>query len=433
MPLKTDTSLKYTFDLQALEYYFEICKSLPNELLTHMNKGRLFSIMKNANKNMEDLKKCIASTMKSQRHWGEDVPITWTKLESALKRLKEDKKIYLFSDLLRDVKNSNDFNINDEEKLNNALEFFHETGVILFSSETENIILDVQWFVDAFKCIILDKEHKDSKDEKNLPEFQELYENGLLSKSLLNQLWEKGNFNQHKKSLIYHMKQLDMLAELSTEEWYVPCMNKHAYSHEILKNCNVSSRLCFLFQFLPFIVYHRLVVACINKLDMELWEREGRKCVFHTVTILLYKDSKHRMLIGICDNKGRLNTEYPYSIEIQANVTYPHEVDTQLTSDLRIRICKILYNLTRAFSSGESSFSVGYRCQLEPFGGNLEGQIVKEEKLSGLEFVCSKCTTNHVANVESIRRFWEVIIVKCLPVVPCLYITLQMYLEYMNC
>ena len=282
--------MKYTFDLQALEYYLEICKSLPNELLTHIKRERLFSIMKNSNKNMEDLKICIASTMKSQRHWGESVPITWTKLESALKRLKEYTKIYLFSDLLRDVKNSNlfsdllrdvknsnDLNIKVEEKLNNALKFFHETGVILFSSETENIILDVQWFVDAFKCIILDKEHMDLKDEKNLPEFQELYENGLLSKSLLSQLWEKSNFNQHKKSLIYHMKQLDMLAELSTEEWYVPCMNKHAYSHEILKNCNVSSRLCFLFQFLPFIVYHRLVVACINKLDMELYMGERRE------------------------------------------------------------------------------------------------------------------------------------------------------------
>ncbi|XP_078326477.1 uncharacterized protein LOC111124123 isoform X3 [Crassostrea virginica] len=388
---------------KAQEFYYEICKCLPKELRTHVDKSRVFSIMKHSNKNIEDIKKCVASTVKSQSHWGEDVPISWTKLASVLKKLQKDNKIYLYLDLLRFVQNSIELAMENEEELVNALTFFHETGEILFQSETGNIILDLQWFVDAFKCIILDETHVDMK----YPEFEELNENGFLSKKILDELWNNDNFYHHKKVLVNHMKKLDMLAELSEEMWYVPCMNKQTYYWTILENCNVSSRLCFLFEFLPFVIYHRLVVACINKLEMKPWISEGRKCIFHTVAILSCKDPYHRVLIGICDNNEPTHKESPYSIEIQINVTEPREIDTKLTSEVQGRICEILSNLTQAFTSRESSFSVGYRCRLKPFGANPDGQIIKEAELSESEFDCSKCRKVHLVDVRSIRKFWE--------------------------
>lgn len=67
---------KHNFDLQAIEHYNKICRCLPKELRTHVDKSRVFSIMKNSPKNIQDLKKCIASTVRSQSYWGEDVPIS---------------------------------------------------------------------------------------------------------------------------------------------------------------------------------------------------------------------------------------------------------------------------------------------------------------------------------------------------------------------
>lgn len=393
-----------------MKYFLEICKSLPKELLAHVDKSRLFPVQKNSNENMEDLKKCIASTMKSQSHWGESVPISWTKLESVLKRLREYSKIYLFSNLLRDVQNADDIGIKTDEELITALTFFHETGVILFRSQITYVILDVQWFVDAFKCIILDEEHIDIKNKNNLTEFEELNEHGLLSSILLTKLWENDNFFQHKESLIYHMKQLDMLAEISEEMWYVPCMNKQQYSREILENCNVSTTLCFLFEFLPFVIHHRLVVACINDLKMKPWKIAERMCIFHTVTILCCKDQIHRVLIGICNNKEHAHREYPYSIEIQINVTKPRKIDTRITSKLKESIGHILINLTQAFPFYKRPFPVGYRCQIKPFRGNPEGHIIKEEDMSKPDFECSNCKPVHIVDVNSILYFWQVII-----------------------
>ena len=154
-----------------------------------MDKSRVFSVEKNSDKNMEDLKTCIVSTMKLENHWGETIPISWAKLDSMLKTLRRSRNIYLFSNLFRDVQNANYVGIHDEEELRTALTFFHETGVILFrSAKKDIIILNIQWFVDAFKCIIVDETHIDIKDKSDFLDFDELNNHGLLSHTLLTKL-----------------------------------------------------------------------------------------------------------------------------------------------------------------------------------------------------------------------------------------------------
>ena len=379
-----------------------------------MDKSRVFSVEKNSEKNMEDLKTSIVSTMKSENHWGETIPISWSKLDSMLKTLQTFHNIYLFSDLFRDVQKGNDVGINDEEELRTALTFFYEAGMILFRSAKKEdiIILNVQWFVDAFKCIIVDETHIDIKDTSDFLDFGELNDHGLLSHTLLTKLWRTGDFyEKHEKSLIYYMKEFDMLAELSGDMWYVPCMNKQKYSCGILENCNVSSTLCFLFEFLPFVIYHRLVVSCINKLEMKPWKIAERMSIFHTATILLYKDLTHRVLIGICENKKRTQRSYPYSIEIQTNVTKPREIDNQMTLELKASIRQILVELTQIFPFYDKTkpFSVGYRCQIKPFSGNSDDHIIKEDDMSALKLDCAKCKPVHVVDKKSILYFWEVI------------------------
>ena len=371
-----------------------------------MDKSRVFSFEKLSNKNVEDFKKCLVSTVNLQSHWGEKVPISWTKLESVLRKLKEISKVFPFSALLINILKTNDLRINNEEDLLNALMFFNDTGVILFRAEIKDIIiLDVQWLVDAFKRIIFDEEHIEAiEDMSDFAEFQELNEHGLLSSKVLNVLWRKSNFYTHRDILLDHMKQLDMVAELSEEMWYVPCMNKQKFDSTILDNCNVSSRLCFLFEFLPFVIYHRLVVACINKMKMKHWLNTKSKCFFHKETILNYNDDTHRVLIAICDNKESLHRDFPYSIEIQINVTKPREIDIRITSIIKELICQNLTVLTQGISSSQ----IGYRCRLEPFGKDIESHIIKDEEMLASEYDCPKCNQSHIVDVHSIRRFWEV-------------------------
>nr|XP_022291998.1 uncharacterized protein LOC111103214 isoform X2 [Crassostrea virginica] len=395
---------------KAHEHYLKICEWLPEELRSHLDRSRVFSVEKMSDKNMEELKACIASTMKSENHWGETVPVSWINLEKwILKTEAQSRNIYFFSNLLRDVRNANDVGIDNEEDLRTALTFLHETGFILCSSaKRSSIILNVQWFVDAFKCIIMDETHNNIKDQNNFKDFDELHNHGILSKKLLIELWRTSNFYEHKRSLIYHMKELDMLAELSEEMWYVPCMNKQQYSCGILENCNVSSTLCFLFKILPFVIYHRLVVSCITNLGMKPWKSAKRMNIFHTVTILCCKDKKHRVLIGICENR-EMKCDYTYSIEIQTNVTKPRQIDNRKTLKLKTRIYQILTELTRVFPlyKNKTPFRVGYRCRIKPFSRTSDDNIIKEEDMSASQIDCSECKPVHVVDVTSILCFWK--------------------------
>lgn len=63
----------------------------------------------------------------------------------------------------------------------------------------------------------MDERHNKEKNEYNFKQFEGLNSCGLLSSKLLDALWRKSDFFQHKKSLLYHMKHLDMIAELSPE------------------------------------------------------------------------------------------------------------------------------------------------------------------------------------------------------------------------
>lgn len=329
---------------------------------------------------MEELKMCIAETLKSQDHWGKNVPVAWNRLESVLHKLRERFKIFNFANLLEHIQKAEIIQINTERELITALKFFNDTGVILFKDEIKDIIiLNVQWFVDAFKCIIMDEKHATLKDKNNLAHFDDLNDYGLLFNSLLEDLWKDEGFLEHKVSLVKHMKHLDMLAELDRNTWYVPCMNKQKYTPEILQTSNVSSTLCFLFDFLPIVIFHRLVVACINKENMKLWERNEKECIYHTVAVLNYEKT-HRVLIGISENKKGRRLQYAYTIEIQVVTTKSRQLNKLLCTKIKEIVCQILTELLTSPSSQspscEKSYKVGYRCTIKPYRYKSEGSIV---------------------------------------------------------
>lgn len=201
---------------------------------------------KTSDKNLKNLKKCIASTLKLQDHWGKGIPKTWTKVESVLKMKRRSFKMCSISSILEDLKRIDDQLINNDDELVTVLMYFHDTGVILFQEDLEEIILDVQWFADAFKSIGVNDKH-------SLEQFKELNGSGLLSSQLLNDLWSNSDltFHENRDKLVKHMVKLAMIAELNSTLWYVPCMNKQQYTKSILENCTVSSTLCFVFEFLP--------------------------------------------------------------------------------------------------------------------------------------------------------------------------------------
>ncbi|XP_052689434.1 uncharacterized protein LOC128167645 isoform X4 [Crassostrea angulata] len=387
------------------EYLEELCHTLPQTLVKHLDKKRAFLVKKTSDKNLKDLKKCIASTLKLQDHWGKSIPKIWTKIESVLNMKRRSLKICSISSILEDLKRIDDKLINNDDDLVTVLVYFHDTGVILFRKDFDEIILDVQWFADAFKSIVV-------KDKHSLAQFKELNGYGLLSSQLLNDLWCNSDltFHENRDKLVKHMVKLDMIAELNSTLWYVPCMNKQQYTKSILENCTVSSTLCFVFEFLPIDIFHCLVATCINKHNMTLWQREEKYCVYNNVTLLKCENTTLTVLISIRCGKKNTDEEYPHSIEIQAINMNDRvgTIDNSLCSGIKQIICEVLSDLTQTFQTEKEPFHLGYRCVRTPYGDLREGHIILEKDIStdcGVK--CSKCEQNPEIEVDSLIGHWK--------------------------
>lgn len=206
------------------------------------------------------------------------------------------------------------------------------------------------------------------------------------------------------------MVNLDMIAELNPTLWYVPCMNKQRYTKSILENCTVSSTLCFVFEFLPIGIFHRLVATCINKHNITLWQSGVKYCVYNNVTVLKCKNTTLMMLIGIRGGKENADEEYPYSIEIQAIKTKDHEetIDSSLCSGIKLIICEVLSSLTQTFQTDKEPFHLGFRCVRTPYDDLPEGHIILEKDISTDGLVeCSKCEPKHNIEMDSIIGHWK--------------------------
>lgn len=81
---------------------------------------------------MKYLKRCIISTLKSQDHWGKNIPKAWTKIESVLNMKRSYIKMCNISSILEDLKMIDDQRLNTDKELVTVLMYFNNTGVILF-------------------------------------------------------------------------------------------------------------------------------------------------------------------------------------------------------------------------------------------------------------------------------------------------------------
>lgn len=304
--------------------------------------------------------------------------------------------------------------IKREEDMTTALKLFNDIGVILFTTSSESIILDVQWFVDAFKYIITDESHAKRDIVKYFDDWETFNKNGILPKKLVTEIWNldicrEFKYMEYTNDLICHMINLGMIAEMEKDEkYYVPCMNKQKYDIRVLNNCICSSTLCFMFQYLPLVIFHRLVATCMSKEGWRIWEgndqtetAKTRDCLFHTAAILQDEDEL-KILIGISENKADKNSTYPYSIEIQGFVFKDQKIRAQITRRKREKIIEHLNDLTSCFGANyDLTYRIGYRCLIAPFSDTPTSHIILETATE-----CAPC--RKPVDINQLRSFWMV-------------------------
>ncbi|XP_062604800.1 uncharacterized protein LOC134266593 [Saccostrea cucullata] len=308
-------------------------------------------------------------------------------------RENKEKKMEILSrkELLR----KKEFKSLDELEVDDMLRYFKEIGLSIYFAEKglrENIIIDVQWFVDAFKNIITDPTHAEPFCER-VKEWEIFMNTGRISDLALVKVWgKKSSYIAQKDIIIPYMEKLGILAIVRTErnareenmipDYYIPSINKTEFRKEcrITEDVNKTPVLVFCFKtFIPHFFFFRLVALCFS-----MWEplRDDLVCK----NVAFYKDKGGDRNIAIAVNKT--------SIQLQV---YTPDKTIQLTNDktkeIRATIEKMMNSITSTFHQ-QVLYEVGYPCRDIDITEEDEDCFLSEEEVAELTTNKRICPNN---------------------------------------
>lgn len=390
--------------LQAVESFFaEFFDLFPlnkyRELYQHLHKDRKYAIgfpeKGGKMKDLKDLKKCIAEFVNSDYNPKESVLPVWAIFEQYLLKIKEREKrkiitrgkLLAFNETLPKEKR-----INDDE-ITKLLKFLNKAGTVLYFEEQrlkETIILDFQWFLDAFKNIIIyDVDLSIPSDKKR----EYFLSSGQLEEKELTAIWKKcpngKEYLKNKTDIIHYMEKLGLLAICHSERpkrkatpWYfVPSMRKGKFDKTSLEMYTGSTILCFEFKKkqLPKHVFYGVVFQCFNIKEWSILklEPEEELCLYENMAGFLFCDIV--VLICVCRNQ----------IQVQAY----HKKNERIMLSLNTKIQKEVSRIIKGFEKYPSS--VGYKCDKGVFNDENDLSFFSIESLFASPVTCKKCQPWH--------------------------------------
>ncbi|XP_061190973.1 uncharacterized protein LOC133199113 [Saccostrea echinata] len=379
---------------------WKILEMREKTLHKHLDVKRQFAIGFHDNESIKKIKLSILDVVRKLDHWGEELPQSWAMFEKFFQEKKNVKilnkaELQRFNDALPEG-----IKLQTVEDINVMLQFFHDSREILhFDQEFLNvvIILDVQWFADAFKNVITDENHAKEDLFHLASEWDKFNEAGELQDTLLSAIWRMNNngYIDHKDDIMLYMEKLGLLAKLSDKKWYVPCMNKIPFRMEYFSSYTASSIICYSFDLLPAGLFHRLIATCIQ-IPWEIFSDGDQKCIYQTAAVFMYQDMHHNILLGMTQTE----------IQLQVFVV-EGEVDVSICHQIRENIEGMLHKLSNTFEEN-SKFHVAFKCKPTGFCDSKESTVISECKFIRDTFLCPSCPANkkHPVNTNNITKYW---------------------------
>lgn len=311
-------------------------------------------------------------------HDPEKIKPVWAMFEHILE--KEKIKKVLSRETVSNIneKISKEFRMTDRD-ITDMLLFLHRVGTLLYFDENQlkkTIILDIQWFAQAFKCIVaydVDVRKNDYKRELFL-------HTGEIDDDELNRIWREKDrvYLSYKTEILTYMEQLGLLAEYKTGKksfYYIPSMNKRRFKDDE-ETMTKSSILCFQFDQngqLPVYLFYSIVIKCFKIPEWSIVQAKGENCIFDKVACFSYR----HLIVVMCLCK--------FQIQVQLRVPAGREIGQELREKVqnlveeKIKECK------------KYVFQIGYKCENGIFNKEDEDSFVALEKFSVAEPVCNDC------------------------------------------
>lgn len=358
-----------------------------SDLRRHLNEDRMYTIgfpdSGSELEGLKDLKKCIANIVKCPRYSKENIRPVWALFEQILNKMKETEKVIPRKRLsdYSDQLSAKEFRI-DESEISKMLVFFHRVGVLLYFDKDclkENIILDIQWLLDAFKCIIQYPLQPEVNDMKR----RHFKRTGELDNVELERIWhiQGKDFLKHKTTIIAYMEQLGLLMPLKelhsidSTVYYFPSMNSKRFD-KTGENNSKSSILCFKFDDemqLPINVFHGIVLKC-SKLNNWSILTEGAKnniCLYQNAACFSFQ--KHVVVLCNCN----------FEIRVQVWAS-PNIYDGRLRKEIKHSFEDILHN-------DDLSYEIGYKCRKDVLNVEEDVSFISQSTFPVSNHLCETC------------------------------------------
>ena len=339
---------------------------------------------------LSDLKRHISYLVTEQVYWKRSVKPASAILEHILQENRQ-RRIIFRKDVLKLNDNLDPECRLDDSEITRLLKHLHQAGTLLYFEEPalkDKIILDVQWLVTAFKCILayhvgLEKGH----GIKHFSETGELYDEELDA------IWkreeDKGKrYITHKTVLTSFMEKLGLLAVCDSEDplwYYFPSMNSRKFDNTKFKNCKKSSILSFQFdkkKQCPIFVFYKFVVRCMKLPHWKIHTKQQIRCIYDEVACFSFRG--HIVLLCV------------YNFQIQVQVCHPaNDIESKILKEIK----KMLERTMEEFLRQNYEFDIGYKCQYGKFHAE-ELNFIPEADLIDLtntdeKSLCKFCSVTH--------------------------------------
>ncbi|XP_062605174.1 uncharacterized protein LOC134266966 isoform X2 [Saccostrea cucullata] len=403
------------------KYFREFWKAVPEEdrdWLSESLKDREYAVgLRTLNDNtkeiLELMKKSIVELFTDENTTKVELPSSWALMEQLL--YDGGWKVLSLSEIWK--LNSSlpyEYQIKGDEEMTKFLKCFHDSGLLLNFEEVElkeHVILDIQWFANAFSKIIADENHINKDCQRKLiREWKSFNKTGELKDKVIDALWkDEPLYLTHKSEIMPYMEKLQMLVHLNVDEavsedgmsWYVPCMNKKQFKADFCEDkWESSSILCYRFFSFAMFVFYRLVAYCISSLRWSVAkdeDNEGCPCLYQTAAV--FDHNEHTVVVGICND----------DIQLQVLRIKTLTVDKEVSNGIGDSIEKAIEKLTETFIDTKI-FHRGYKCQnIICNEKDLSFTLASElSKIKAEETQC-KCQLQekHTINVQLTVGFWE--------------------------
>ncbi|XP_062572567.1 uncharacterized protein LOC134234505 [Saccostrea cucullata] len=375
----------------------------------------------------------------SHQRWNESIPKEWSFFGIEINQKKTSERITKISEITTKVPEitaeGQKCSDKSEKGTQDMLRYYHDAGKALYFPENgldEEVIIDVQWFIDAFKHTITDE-----LNFKGIPvtqaDWEEYYKTGHLKDRLLTEIWkhkdeelfkklrkidenndvrgesydrDKQFLQYHKESLLNFMQRLGLLA-LGEDSHYVPCMNRKEME-TVIPNIihtseNKSSVLIFQFTFLPFFLFFRLVVACMQENGWTVLKTHGTSCLYRNAA--LFSFDRYNVVLSVTEDSIQLQIYHSMSTGV---------LERDKTQKIQGRIEEILNDFVGRFHR-KMLFVRGFRCRMDNTNAipvDIKDHFLSEKDIpkDDQEIICPlhSMFDRHTINTKEFTRYWKI-------------------------